>query len=272
MSRPEDYWRRYWQRRRQAEKGQQQFPGILRMWDIPTRFGCMVWIILVIMFIWSANYQLNLGYALTFLLFVLWLFGWVMVAQELAGLRVSVHPGKPVWAGEQATFFIHIQEENGRNRAEVCLRNDWEKTAGHFIEAQSTTVLLLHEPAQRRGRHQMSMFEIFSTYPAGAFVAWQWVWLQAEILVYPQPKGDLPLPWQGVAGQGKLSAAAPGDDEFWGLRPYVLGDALSRVAWKRYGRGELLLKQFSGEGTQRILLDYAALTGDTEKRLSQLAQ
>ena len=56
------------------------------------------------------------------------------------------------------------------------------------------------------------------------------------------------------------------------MRPYVLGDSLSRVAWKRYGRGELLLKQFAGEGAPQLLLDFAAIPGGTEQRLSQLAQ
>ena len=56
------------------------------------------------------------------------------------------------------------------------------------------------------------------------------------------------------------------------MRPYVLGDSLSRVAWKRAGRGELLLKQFAGEGAPRVLLDFAALAGGTEQRLSQLAK
>ena len=75
-----------------------------------------------------------------------------------------------------------------------------------------------------------------------------------------------------AAGEGKAQGATSGDDELSGLRPYVLGDSLSRVAWKRYGRGELLLKQFAGEGAPQLLLDFAAIPGGTEQRLSQLAQ
>ena len=113
---------------------------------------------------------------------------------------------------------------------------------------------------------------MFCTHPLGAFVTWSWTWLEARVLVYPRPAGDLPLPWQAAEGEGKAQGATSGDDELSGLRPYVLGDSLSRVAWKRYGRGELLLKQFAGEGAPQLLLDFAAIPGGTEQRLSQLAQ
>ena len=57
-------------------------------------------------------------------------------------------------------------------------------------------------------------------------------------------------------GAGKHSIA--GDDDFAGLRNYLPGDALPRIAWKAYagGRG-LQVKQFATQVGEELWLDIA---------------
>ena len=97
--------------------------------------------------------------------------------------------------------------------------------------------------------------------------------MEASCLVYPRPD-DAPLPLHGRhAHPGEASAAGTGDEDFAGLRPYQLGDSPRRVAWKASGRGDALLtKQFTGQASEDMWLDWAALPAhlDVEARLSRL--
>ena len=215
---------------------------------------------------------MNLGYALTFLAFTVFLLGGTITAGQLAGLAFAAQGGAPVWAGDEASFTVTVVEHHGRERGLVHVRNSEQRAVSDALRPGATALVVLRETTWQRGWHAMAPIEVFCTHPLGAFVTWAWLWLDARVLVYPRPAGDLPLPWQPAAGAGKVQGATAGDDELSGLRPYVLGDSLSRVAWKRAGRGELLLKQFAGEGAPRVLFDFAALSGGTEQRLSQLAK
>ena len=268
----EDKIRARWQARQRYAVASRDLPSALRMPVVPTRFGLAFLAVLAVMFVWSANHQLNLGYALTFLAFSVFLLGGTITAGQLSGLSLAAQGGEPVWAGDEAAFTVTITERDGRARGLVFLRNEEQCVACDDLRAGATAQVVLREATWQRGWHAMAPLEVFCTHPLGAFVTWSWTWLEARVLVYPRPAGDLPLPWQAAEGEGKAQGATSGDDELSGLRPYVLGDSLSRVAWKRYGRGELLLKQFAGEGAPQLLLDFAAIPGGTEQRLSQLAQ
>jgi len=75
-------------------------------------------------------------------------------------------------------------------------------------------------------------------------------------LVYPAPAAPQPLPAASAQdGSGKLLAA--GDEDFAGLRNYVAGDALPRIAWKAFAREQgLQVKQFSAYQGQELWLDW----------------
>jgi len=60
----------------------------------------------------------------------------------------------------------------------------------------------------------------------------------------------------GNAPDGTGKRTASGDDDFAGLRKYVSGDALPRIAWKAYAREQgLQVKQFSTPEGEELWLD-----------------
>ncbi len=246
----------------------------IKMPVLPTRFGLAMIAVLVVMFIWSANHQLNLGYLLTFLMATVVMLSAGLTVSYLAGLAFKVVDSPAVFLGEDAVFYLLISELNGRERAAFKVKNSWWQSMVAGIEANATVEVAVREPTLIRGWHQLGDIEVSTTLPLGFFISWQWFYLKKRLLVYPAPKGDLPLPYQVVPSQGAENALAIyGDDEFAGLKAYVLGDSLSRVAWKQAGRGEgLLLKVFHGQGAQTLVLDYQGLSGDEESRLSQLTK
>ena len=120
----EDKIRARWQARQRYAVASRDLPSALRMPVAPTRFGLAFFAVLAVMFVWSANHQLNLGYALTFLAFTVFLLGGTITAGQLSGLSLAAQGGEPVWAGDEAAFTVTITERDGRARGLVFLRNE----------------------------------------------------------------------------------------------------------------------------------------------------
>lgn len=67
---------------------------------------------------------------------------------------------------------------------------------------------------------------------------------------------------------------AAGDEDFAGLRRYVAGDALPRIAWKSLAREQgLQVKQFAAPVGEELWLDFMALAAlSLEQKLSLLTR
>lgn len=243
-----------------------------RMPILPTRFGASLFGLLVIMFVWSANHQLNLGYALTFLVLMMALMSSGFTVAQLSELEVRIAPSEPVWLGDDACFHVDIYEHQGKTRARVQVKSMSGTGQTVDIPAHGHVRAQVFESTVMRGYHRLNVVELSSHFPLGLFETWQWLNLDAQVLVYPKPAGDLPLPLSWTHGVEQSALGGTGEEDLSGLRPFVLGDALSRVAWKNRGRGgEWLVKQFEGSGQLRLVLDFAKTEGHLEERLSQLA-
>ena len=262
-----------WLARQQAGR-EKSLSSMARLPVVPSGFGLALGALLVVMFLWSANHQLNLGYALTFLVAVVALLSAGLTVAQLAGLRLALEDARPVFAGEVARFPLRVAELDGRERAGLRFVCSGREVWLEGLEAGGReTVFLEMETMPQRGWQWVGAVDVSTTHPLGLFLSWQWLRLEAQVLVYPRPKGDLPLPYVLAAQRGALAAEASGEDELVGLAPYRVGDSLSRVAWKRSGRsGEWMIKRFAGEGAPEVMLDYAGVPGNVDARLAQLCQ
>src|SRR5262249_2272011 len=95
------------------------------------------------------------------------------------------------------------------------------------------------------------------------------------LLVYPAPRGTLPLPRGESQTRLELAAAGPGGEDYAGSRPYRTRESQRHVGWRAVARGQpLLLKQFLGTGGQRLLREWneVASLPDIEARLCQLSR
>jgi uncharacterized protein (DUF58 family) len=221
----------------------------------------------------SASYALSLGFVLTFLLGSMAIVSIVHAYRNLAELRVTLARAEPVFAGGTACFPVHLENPSRQARFSVGLARGRRELGFADIPRAGHAAIALRVPAQRRGVLRAGRFTLFTRYPIGLFFAWSPVELEATCLVYPRPD-DAPLqPHDRHAHRGEASAAGTGDDDFTGLRPYQRGDSPRRVAWKASGRGDALLtKQFTGQASEDMWLDWAALPAhlNVEARLSRL--
>ena len=86
-------------------------------------------------------------------------------------------------------------------------------------------------------------------------------------------QGELPLSDGGSLDEEDEGqrAAGQGADDYQGLRSYQPGDSKRRLHWKAFSRGQgLLVKDFAALAGRDLWLDFQALGGDAEERLSRL--
>jgi uncharacterized protein (DUF58 family) len=247
---------------------------------LPTRPGLMLALTLLLLLIASINYQLNLGYLLTFLLAGCAAVGMHVCHGNLRGLSLHLATPEPCHAGTSAVLDIRIDNPGRRTRHGIGLavldseRWSWADAPAHGGAAVQVAFL-----ATRRGRLPIPPLTAETRFPLGTFRVWT-VWRPAAtVLVYPAPEpGAPPLPPGEPRSAGTSAArASSGSGEFDGVRAYRRGDAPKLVVWKKAahalatGSGELV----SRDSQQALQLDLwldASTCGlaDPEARLSRL--
>lgn len=243
---------------------------------LPTRAGWAYALTLLVMLLASINYQLNLGYALTFLLGGAGLIAMQQTHGNLRRLTLRVKSPQPVFAGERAQLEVVVsnpsRERNGLGVG--VYRAGHKGMAWIDVPAQGSAHARLAFVPQLRGRHHLPTLMAETNFPLGLFRAWT-VWRPAgQALVYPrpeQPAHALPAA-QAVPGSGQAAMVRSGG-EFDGVRAYRRGDPLRQVVWKKVAKsGEMVSRDTRSSASRELWLDYQhAVLPDTEARLSRLA-
>ena len=246
---------------------------------LPTRAGLMFWLTLLVLLIASINYQLNLGYVLTFLLAGSGAVSMHLTHATLRGLTLHLKPIAPVFAGEPAILNV-VLTSPGSARFGIGLKvsDAADSTLGWFdVPAGGQTTAQLSFVPQRRGMHELPSLGIETRFPLGLFRTWA-VWRPASgLLVYPKPErppAALPAARPVPGGPTQLRSTAGGEVE--GVRGYRRGDPLKLIAWKKAAKalesgGELVSRDTSASAHQELWLDWQiAGSQPLEERLSRL--
>ncbi|MEK6210397.1 MAG: DUF58 domain-containing protein [Pseudomonadota bacterium] len=259
-------------------KGPEAGPVVLgqrRVYILPTSAGLMFAVTLVLLLVGSINYNLSLGYILTFLLAGIGVVSILHTWRNLA--RVALRPAKtrPVFAGDSARFHIVVENPGAHQRLSLAIELAGQSAVYFDVAPRDAQDVEAAMPTARRGVLQPGRFRIFTVYPVGLFYAWANVELDLHCLVYARPEpGHVPLPpAQAASGQGGASGA--GEEDFAGLRTYHPGDSPRRIAWKAFARSDVILtKQFSGSAASELWLNLADIpeTLGLEARLSRLTR
>lgn len=247
---------------------------------LPTKAGWAFAGMLLIMLLGSINYQLNLGYLLTFLLAGCALVSMHMTHGNLKGLTLRVRPLSPVFAGEPAALEIVLTSPGSRRHGigtsffdtrRFGWRQGFTDVPAH---GQASARLAVVPP--RRGRHPSPTITIETRFPLGLFRAWS-VWRPAAtVLAWPRPETPCP-PLPGTTptgGEGQTQRRSEGG-EFDGVRAWRRGDTLRQVVWKKAARtGELVSREASAAQSRELWLDWHGARvsgGGLEERLSRLS-
>ena len=227
---------------------------------LPTRPGFMLAATLMVLLVASINYQLNLGYLLTFLLAGSTLVGMHICHGTLRGMTLQLQPPEPAFAGASVPISLVLLNARKRVRHGIGVS---VLGAGHWawtdVPGQgSATVQVAFQP-QRRGRQPIPALTAETRFPLGTFRVWT-VWRPAaRVLVYPQPEARPPPLPPGEPRTGEVARPHPrSSSEHDGVRAYRRGDALKLVVWKKAARaGELVSRDSQQTHSLELWLDLA---------------
>lgn len=252
--------------------------GQRRVYVLPTRAGLAFAASLLVMLLGAINYNLSLGYALTFMLAGLGVTAILHAFRNLVGLSIRPGRAEPVFAGEAAHF--HLVLANGRDAPRRALRLHLPGEAAAVVDVPGGAAAEARLPlaAHRRGWLALPRVTIETGYPLGLIRAWSYCAPDFKCLVYPKPAETAPpLPFAGGDESGLVSGGS-GLEDFAGLRRHQPADSPRHVAWKIAARqaedAPLLTKQFTGTTAATLWLDWEALPPalDAEARLSLLTR
>jgi uncharacterized protein (DUF58 family) len=253
--------------------------GQRNIYILPTRAGLTFAGTLVVMLLASINYQLNLGYALTFLLAGSGLVSMHLTHSNLRGLTLHLKPPPRGFAGEPVPLSIVVGNP-GRARHGLALRfapiapiatTAAGKAAGSSGAAapsapvwcdvpaggQTQTQLSLVPP--QRGWHGLPTVTVETVFPLGLFRAWT-VWRPAaQLLAWPQPEQPAPpLPASSSSKNEAQQQRRHDGSEFDGVRPWRRGDTMRQVVWKKVARNnQLVSRETAGTVGQELWLEWA---------------
>jgi uncharacterized protein (DUF58 family) len=257
--------------------------GQRNVYILPTRAGLTFAMTLVVMLLASINYQLNLGYALTFLLAGAGLVSMHLTHNNLRGLSLHLRPPQAVFAGAPALLDVVVTNP-GRQRHGLALRFDGPaastntvgpKDALAWCDAPATgqASLQISLVPAHRGWHAVPALVMETVFPFGLFRAWT-VWRPAaRVLAWPKPETAAPpLPVSAASSTEDRAVQRSAGGEWDGVRPWRRGDTMRQVVWKKVARsGEMVSRETASSAARELWLDWSdTASADVELRLSRL--
>jgi uncharacterized protein (DUF58 family) len=262
-----------------------------RVFILPTRAGLIFFLVALTVWFGSLNFNLQLGFLLSFLVMSVSLVGMYQTHRNLVHLAVREQRAVPVHAGEVAAFDFVIDNPTGearyavnlafilpRRRRGVSRRSTEQPLQGVWVDipASSSERASIGLPTRRRGRRDCPRVRISTRFPFGLWEAWAYVSPQLTTIVYAAPEVDAPPLPGGSGGDRDVSnGIVAGNDDFAGVRPYRPGDPLKSIAWRLAAHSdELSVKLFESSAGEETVLDLSDLPPGVplEQRLARLTR
>ncbi len=241
---------------------------------LPTGPGFMLAATLLLLLLTSINYQLNLGYLLTFLLAGCAVVGMHVGHGTLRGVTMSLIAPEAQFVNASANIGILLQNQRRAIRHGIGLAvmgsDHWLWTD---LPAEGSSAVHIAFKPGHRGLHRVPTITAETRFPLGIFRVWT-VWRPAtKVLVYPAPEPSPPrLPAGQPRADGGATAQLPSSGEYDGVRAYRRGDPLKLIVWKKAAKAEELVSRDAQQVQHQALWLDRSRTGlsDPERQLSRL--
>jgi uncharacterized protein (DUF58 family) len=238
---------------------------------LPTRYGYLFILLLLIMLIGSVNYNNNLGFLLTFLLSSMCIVSLYYTNSNIKGIRFVSICSEPVFAGDPAMFEFTVLV-TGSNRVSIFFHfSDQPDLYPETLFINENNRIRRSKTTVRRGIFKPGGITVSSVFPFGIFRAWSTISINLKCDVYPKPIFSSIDFQTGYSEQdGNAAPSRSGAEDFQGLSEYQPGDSLQHVSWKKLSAGQgLLTKKFDGSIGNFVVIDWFSLpTQNTETKLS----
>ncbi|HEY3142385.1 MAG TPA: DUF58 domain-containing protein [Acidimicrobiales bacterium] len=181
-----------------------------------------------------------------------------------------------VYAGHTSRVEIRLRNLRQAASPTLRLRDPVSGTEGAELlvpplERRATAAVTYRLPTERRGLHRIGPLQISMGDPFGLVNSTTIGADQIEVTVFPRIDDILPVPFtlghDPLAGKLQPHALGRGGDDFYALRPYVVGDDLRHIHWPSTARhDELLVRQQEQpwQGRTTVMLDVRRATHDPD--------
>jgi uncharacterized protein (DUF58 family) len=245
-----------------------------QIYILPTRYGVIFGLLLLLLLIGSINYGNNLAFFLTFMLAGLGIVAMLHTWRNLVDLKLMPGTNDPVFSGQLADFEIHLVNSRDKERSGIQLKASDSSPATTDLGRNSRESIKLNKQASKRGLLKLGRITVSTSYPLGLLRAWSYVDLDASCVVYPSPSSSRPPAINSDYDRSSSGDKGVGVDDFVGIRPYRPGDTPKQINWKALASEHgLQTKQFGGDRANRIWLEWQSMPGvETEERLRRICR
>lgn len=248
-----------------------------KIFIVPSKTALALLVMIIVLFLLGINFQNSLVYAVCFWLLAMLVVNVLHTWKNLSGLSITAIHIQPCFAGEKAV--LELELACAPKQQKFALELAWPEqdyVQVHLISTQTTRLKLSHS-TQQRGHFTPPRVHISTRYPTGLAVAWSYISVDLQGLVYPAPAP------KALHSQSSRSTAAAqhqgkelsgGSSDFGGIRSYQAGDTPKHIHWAQYAKtGKLNTKVFIDYASNDLWLDWDSLsTPGIETRLSQLCR
>jgi uncharacterized protein (DUF58 family) len=128
----------------------------------------------------------------------------------------------------------------------------------------------------RRGLQTYPRLHLSTHFPFQLLNAWKYFQVKDQVIIYPERRGDNPLPRdKGSNPQHETASEDQTQGFFRDYRDFQTTDSPSRIAWRKSLKVQKhLVKNFEANSESNILIDWEMTTHllNDETRISQMAQ
>ncbi len=181
-----------------------------------------------------------------------------------------------VYAGNTSRVEIRLRNLRAATTPTLRLRDPVSGTEGAELlvpplDRRATAAVTYRLPTDRRGLQRIGPLQITMSDPFGLVASSTTGADRIEVTVYPRVDEILPVPFtlahDPLAGSLQPHALGRAGDDFYALRPYVVGDDLRHIHWPSTARhDELLVRQQEQpwQGRTTVVLDVRRNAHDVE--------
>lgn len=248
---------------------------------LPTASGAGFALLLVVMLLTSLNYNVSLGFLLTFVLAGVVASAMWQTHRNLVDLEVRGAVGDAVFAGHALNVSVALANVTPWARVGVEVSARDAAAVQTSLDAQDAIVAALAFADQPRGWFRLPRLTVSTRFPLGLFRAWSYADAPLTLLIYPAPETTPPPlpasvepdPKENDKEDDARAARTHVEEAADQLRLYRPGDPLRSIAWKHSARLDTWMSRTGQQAHHALcVLAWDALppSMNVEQRLSRL--
>ncbi len=244
---------------------------INKTYIIPSRYGMALASLVLLMLFMAFVYMNNLVYAAVFFVTSLSIQNMVRTAKNVESLDLQLVQNSDLFAHENGSLAGQAKSKKLNYLYFLKIEGSLLTESSYYLEHTSSKKsknLHLDIRPQNRGSYPIGKLKVESDFPFGFFRSWKTLFIETNILVFPERKGD------SLFSKFKNVVDTENSDDFQYHEEYRDTSPKHRIDWKVYSRTqELYIRKYSSEKNINIDFQWDDVTHlpHLETKLSQLS-